>query len=110
MQTIFSRSIATFGAIVATTMTIAAASPARAATYDATGAEIRTQEVSLAGVDLGTAKGMAQIDRRIRAAAVRVCGRADRLPAPQTLSCRRLAAANAKLSLATKMQQRFAAR
>jgi UrcA family protein len=92
MQTIKNRSLAAFGAVLATFATVAAASPARA--------ETRTVVMSFSGVDLGSASGQATVDRRIRTAAIRVCGPMEFRSRNQILACRRDAIANAKVSLA----------
>jgi UrcA family protein len=91
MQTIKNRSIAAFGAVLATFATVAAASPARA--------ETRTVTVSYADVDLGSTAGNATVDRRIRAAAARVCGPMDLQFRNQVAACRRAAIAQAKTDL-----------
>jgi len=93
MQTIKNRSIAAFGAVVATFATVVAASPARA--------ETRTVTVSYADVDLGSAAGNAALDRRIRVAAARVCGPMDLQFRAQVAACRRDAIAQAKTTLAS---------
>jgi len=91
MQTIKNRSIAAFGAVLATFATVAAASPARAESSAAT--------ISYAGLDLASAQGTAIIERRIRLAVARVCGPLELRARNQVLACRREAIANAKASL-----------
>ena len=88
MQTIKNRSIAAFGAVVATFATVAAASPARAETSAAT--------ISYAGLDLGSTEGNAIVERRIRTAAVKVCGPLELRSRNQVLACRREAIAVAR--------------
>jgi len=91
MQTIKNRSVAAFGAVIATFATVAAASPARAETSAAT--------ISYAGLDLGSAAGSAIVERRIRTAANKVCGPLEFRVRNQVLACRREAIANAKANL-----------
>lgn len=111
MQTIRSRSIAILGAIAATTFSFSAVSPAHAATNDAAAADDRRQAVvSLAGADLATPEGMIVMDRRIRAAAGRVCGPIDRELSLEVMACRRAAIADAKTRLNDRAVQQFARR
>jgi UrcA family protein len=91
MPTIKNRSIAAFGAVLATFATVAAASPARA--------ESRSVVISFNDVDLTSALGNAVVDHRIRSAAARVCGPMELRARRQILACRREAIANARASL-----------
>jgi UrcA family protein len=97
MQTIRSRSFAAAGAFLATFVSVSAVSPAHAATFDEPAA--RQVPVSLDGIDLASSQGMAVINRRIRVAAVRACGTADRNSYQVVRVCRRDAIARAMDSL-----------
>jgi len=111
MQTVRHRSIAAFGAILATTVSILGVSPAHAAAYDAAATtDVRQATVSLAGAPLSSPEGRAVIDRRIRSAAVRVCGRMDLQAAAATQSCRRAAIADARARLDSRAGRMLAAR
>ena len=89
MQTIKNRSIAALGAIVATTMSVVAASPARAESI----------EVRYHDLDLRSPAGKLALHRRIRAAATQVCGPQETLFRMQAQDCRRNAIAQAEAAI-----------
>ena len=111
MQTIRSRTIAAFGAILATGASIVGVAPAHAATYEATAPDqVRQVVVSLRGVTLDSPEGMVRMHSRIRAAARQVCGPVDLAASRETLACRRAAIADAQARLDARTAPRFAAR
>ncbi|MDB5690523.1 MAG: hypothetical protein JWL91_2399 [Sphingomonas bacterium] len=111
MQTIRSRSIAVFGAILTTAASLGGISPAHAESYDGTVANQERQAViALGDVDLSSPKGKAVIQRRIRAAATRVCGPLDREVSIEVMACRRAAIAAARTRLNERAAQQLAAR
>lgn len=91
MQAIRNRTLASFGAIVATFATVTVAAPVRA--------ETTQQSVSYADLDLTTPHGSATLQRRIRSAANALCGPIEPAFRMQIVACRKAAIANARASL-----------
>ncbi|MDX3885351.1 UrcA family protein [Edaphosphingomonas haloaromaticamans] len=104
-MTIKNNSLAGFGAIVATVVTLAAATPLRAETV--------SQPVSYSDLDLSTDAGVATLKSRVSRAADRICGRTGNVPTVASARCRAKAIEGAKADMAmavAKSDLRFAAR
>jgi UrcA family protein len=91
MLTIKNRSLASFGAVLATFATVVAASPAKA--------EPATARVRLADIDLASQAGAETLERRINLATARVCRSQDPMMHRAVSQCRREAATRATASL-----------
>ena len=98
MLTFKNRSLAGSAALVATLITIAAATPVRAETVSV--------PVAYGDLDLSTPAGVATLDRRVRRAADRICGIADIATRVQVAQCRHevLASAHADVRTAQARQ------
>lgn len=96
-NTIRARAIAGSAALLATVVTIAAASPVRA---EAVGVERVEALVAYGDLDLRTEVGRATLDRRIRFAADTVCGPLQPSTRFHVQSCRRDAVARAQANVA----------
>ena len=105
MQSLKNRSIAGTAALVATFVTIAAATPLRAAPVDV--------PVAYGDLDISTAAGAKQLDARIQRAAHKVCGDATSGNRLDVAACRYQLVKTAKAELAMKAgnsQMQLAAR
>jgi UrcA family protein len=101
MLTIKNRTVAAFGAILATTMSVVGVSPARA----------ESVEVRHGDLDLHSAEGRASLHRRIRAAAYTVCGSDSAQYHRAIVACRADAIAQAEARLPVSVTaNRLAAR
>jgi UrcA family protein len=92
----FKNTIAGAFAVVATVITVAAATPLRA--------EKVSVPVAYSDLNLHSEAGAAQLDARIRKAAYQVCGRADIGTSIKVANCRRDAIGAAKSKLAAHME------
>jgi len=91
MQSLKNTVAASF-AVVATFVTVAAATPLRAETVSV--------PVAYGDLNLASEAGAARLDARIRKAADKVCGRADLGTAIKVANCRRDAIGTARATLA----------
>jgi UrcA family protein len=91
MQTVKNTVAGTF-ALVATFVTVAAATPLRAETVSV--------PVAYGDLNIQSEAGAAKLDARIRRAAYEVCGRTDRANSIQAANCRQDAIGTAKAKLA----------
>jgi UrcA family protein len=96
MLTIKNRTVAAFGAILATTMSVVGVSPARAES-------VESVEVHHGDLDLHSAQGRASLHRRIRAAAYTVCGSDSPQFHMAVVACRGNAIADAEARLPAKV-------